>query len=193
MSGGFVTAGELIAEALQALMAPPFSGVGLWLLAGVFVWSGAAKLRRPALAALALVDFGVARRARPGLGRALGGGELALALLLVALPWPTTALAAGLLWCFALLIARSLHAGERFACFCFGEADDRLSAWTLGRTVGLALLATLVALGASRSPVHPDAARMVLGAISGGALLGAAALGGYAPGLLRWSRDYPRG
>src|SRR3712207_435418 len=145
---GFESARSLFAGALQLLSAPTGYGIGVWVLGIIFTWSGVAKLRRPTLAAMAMMDFGVLRRVRPRLGSALGAAELLLAEFLatgvlagIFLPF-----AAALLWFFALLIARSLLAGEDFACFCFGDGDTRLSGLTLLRTVTLALLATVLAV-----------------------------------------------
>lgn len=84
--GGFGMALSVGARGLDALLTPAVFGVAAWLLAGVFVWSGVTKVRRPALAAMALVDFGVARRVWPGLGLALGVAELALATTLAVVP-----------------------------------------------------------------------------------------------------------
>lgn len=177
---GFAVALSLAVAAGHALAGPAARAASAWFLAGVFMWSGVAKLRRPALSAMAMVDFGVLRRVRPWLGAALGATEVTLAGAL--------ALAAALLWLFALLIARSLAAGRDFACFCFGEAEGRLSRWTLARTAALALLATAAAV----PPWHPGGPRQAAGAlpaIAGSALLGTIALASYIPRLLRWNTE----
>lgn len=186
--GGFAAAGALVTDLVQALTTPPALQIGIWLLAGVFIWSGTVKVQQPALAALAMVDFGLARQARPGLGLALGVTELALALMLVVLPRPAAMVVSALLWFFALLIARSLRAGERFACFCFGDADAQLSGWTLARTTTLALLATAVVLGTPHLATRQEVGQTVLAAVSAGALLGVVTLVSYTPALLRWNR-----
>ncbi len=79
---GFESALSLFVGALGLLTAPSGFGIAVWILAIILAWSGIAKLRRPTLAAVAIVDFGVVRRVRPPLGAALGAGELLLALLL---------------------------------------------------------------------------------------------------------------
>ena len=194
---GFQAALSLVAETLQALASPGVYGVAAWFLAGVFAWSGVAKLRRPSLAAIAMVDFGVVRKARKGLGVALGAAEVALALALALKVLPTFFLcvAAVLLWFFVLLIGRSLAAGERFACFCFGDDDSRLSRWTLLRTGALAVLASTLAGVLAFSPASPvvypgaSAATEVLQAISALALLGIVALGSRIPKLVSWNSD----
>lgn len=123
------------------------AAAGVWLLAGVFLWSGAVKLRRSRRAALAMVDFGVVRSPRRIHGFLLGGGELSLALLLIVADQAGLVVAAGLLWIFVVIVARSLAHGGRFSCYCFGDADQPLSWLTLARTGLLAMLATLLLAG----------------------------------------------
>ncbi len=142
-------------RALEELLGPyghALAGVAVWTLGLLFVWSGSAKLRSPGRAAIAIVEFGVARTARRELGLLLGSGELVLGLALLFLPglavWATAG--AFLLWVFVVLIARSLAGGSRFDCFCLGEADAPISAVTLLRTTALAASATVVALTAAR-------------------------------------------
>lgn len=131
-------------------------GVVSDLLVLVFLWSGATKMRRPWLAALAIKDFGVTDRIRPRFGLALGFLELSLAGLLafeVSTRY-TSVLMAVVLWLFSWLIVRSLRSGMRFECFCFGESGSELSGFTLARAAGLALLATWLASssGAEEGP-----------------------------------------
>ena len=186
---GFESAISLFAKALQLITAPTGYGIAVWILAIVFAWSGVAKLRRPTLAAVAMMDFGVLRRVRPALGSALGAVELLVALslatgMLAVIFLPITA---GLLWFFVLLIAKSLLSGEDFACFCFGETDSRLSRLTLVRTVALALLASVLAF-APLSYAGFDQTYL-LQAISAAAFVGAIVLGSQIARLLRWNRD----
>lgn len=190
---GFGFAVSLAGEGVRALVEPPGYGISTLFLALVFAWSGVVKLRRPALAAMAMVDFGATRRVRPRLGFALGAGELVLALALV-LGGPasqlTLAVTAVLLWVFTLFVARSLWSGERFACFCFGDVGSELSNRTLIRTASLALLASVLALGAA----HMDAYRgldatSALEASVATAVLGSIVLLGHVPELFRWNRD----
>jgi len=145
--------------------------VGLWLLAGVFIWSGLAKVSKPAVAALALADFRLIREARRRSGRAAGIAEVALALLLaggalLGYPFSRGPLAAAclLLGFFCFLITRSLLAGERFPCACFGDAHSSLSALTLARTVCLALLAValMASVPTSSHGLAPDEAALQL-------------------------------
>jgi hypothetical protein len=188
---GFESALSLIAEVLRLVTAPAGYGIGVWVLATVFVWSGIAKLRQPALAAMAMMDFGVLRRVRPRLGGALGAAELLLALFLAASTLhlvflPVTAV---LLWFFALLIARSLLAGEDFACFCFGDGDSRLSWLTFARTATLALLASVLAIAVPTTGTYANFSETyLLQAVSAVALVGVIVLGSQIPKLLRWNR-----
>ena len=189
---GFESAGDLFAGLLRLVTAPAGYGVAVWVLAIIFVWSGVAKLRRPTLAAMAIRDFGVLRRVRPRLGSALGGTEVLLALILATgtLPMLFLPVTAGLLWLFVLLIARSLWSGKDFACFCFGEADSRLSRWTLIRTAALATLASLLVAAPLWAGAYAGFTQTyVLQAVAAAAIVGAVVLGGQIPKLLRWNKD----
>jgi len=186
---GFESALSLFAKALHLITAPTGYGIAVWILAIVFVWSGVAKLRQPILAAVAMMNFGVLRRVRPRLGSTLGAAELLLALLLITgtLPALFLPVTAGLLWLFVLLITRSLLAGEDFACFCFGDADSRLSRLTLVRTGALALLASVMAI--VPLPYASFDRTYFLQAISAAAFIGTIVLGSQLAKLLRWNRD----
>lgn len=141
----------------------------------MFLLSGIVKLRRPALAAMAIVDFGIGRRVRSALGLALGAAEVALAVLLVASVRLGFWVAAPLLWLFALLIGRSLLRGERFACFCFGDGETVLSWRTLVRTLSLAVLATIAATAGSALAQFLPSDRLLQATVAA-ALLGAGVL-----------------
>jgi hypothetical protein len=186
---GFEAAFSLVAELLRLVTAPMGYGIAVWILAIIFVWSGLAKLRRPTLAAMAIVDFGVLRRVRPRLGSALGAAELLLALFLITGTIPAIFLpvTAGLLWIFVLLILRNLWSGKDFACFCFGDADSRLSRLTLVRTAALALLASVLA--AAPLPYAGFSQAYLLQAITAAALVGSMVLGSQIRRLLRWNGD----
>lgn len=115
--------------------------LAVWLLAFVFCWSGAVKLRRPLLAAAALVNFRLARRPRRLAGWLTGSTELLLAVALPLAPRLALPLAALMLTGFSALLLRGLRAGERFPCYCFGDPHAALSHLTLARTALLALTA----------------------------------------------------
>jgi hypothetical protein len=186
---GFGSAIGLLEQVFDLVTGPAGYGIAIWVLAIIFVWSGLAKLRRPALAAMAINDFGILRRIRPRLGSALGAVELLLALSLITGMFPVVVLpfTAGLLWFFVLLIARSLWLGKDFSCFCFGDADSRLSRLTLVRTTALALLASALALVPLRYASFDQV--YLLQAISAAALVGIIVLASRILGLLRWNRD----
>lgn len=148
-------------------------GIALWVLAGVFAFTGYAKLRRPEFAAVALVDFGLVRAVRSRNGSMLGWAEISLATFLVAAPWPALALAAAsvVLWTFTVALARRLASGRTAPCFCFGEAEEPISLGTIARGAGLALAATLAALVAPNArALAPDI--VLLQAVAASALLG---------------------
>jgi hypothetical protein len=137
-------------------------GVGLFVLGLMFVWSGIAKARRPTLAALAMNEFGLTSGLNRRLAVALGASEIALGVALgsTVLPRLSLAVSSAALWLFAFLIARSLRRGDRFACFCFGNADASISSMTLLRALGLALLSTLlfvVAVAGAEPPTEANA------------------------------------
>jgi Methylamine utilisation protein MauE len=189
---GFESAVSLFAKVLHLVTAPTGYGIAVWILAMIFVWSGVAKLRQPTLAAKAIMDFGVLRRIRPRLGSALGAAELLLASFLITgtLPVVSLPVTAGLLWIFTLLIARSFWTGKDFACFCFGDADSRLSRLTLVRTTALALLASVLAVAPLPTGTYAGFSETyVLQAVSAAAFVGVIVLGGQIPKLLRWNKD----
>lgn len=172
-------------------------GTGVWLLAGVFAWSGIAKLRRPVLAALAMAEFGVAQKPRRMHGVALGVGEALLSCALVAaavaesrvIRVPVLAGAALLLWLLVVLITRSLSRGRTFVCFCFGDSESKLSGTTLLRTAALAVLASILLVAVFGRPDRVSAASVVLlQAESAAALLGTVALVAQFPRLTRWGQ-----
>ncbi len=189
--GGFEYALSLAGDTLHLLRSEPGHGIVVWFLAVVFLWSGIVKLRRPALAALAIVDFGVIRRPLPSFGSALGTVEVLLAVLLVSEVVPTLILpvTAALLWFFAFLIARSLRSGESFACFCFGDSGSKLSRWALARTVALALIATAQVPAPALVSYPILSQSYLLQAVTAVALVGTLALLGQVLRLLRWNKD----
>jgi hypothetical protein len=189
---GFESVLSLFAGALHFVSAPTGYGIGVWILGIIFIWSGVAKLRRPTLAAMAMMDFGVLRRVRPRLGSALGVAEVLLALVLITgtLPVLFVPVTAGLLWFFVLLIARSLRSGQDFPCFCFGDSDSRLSRLTLVRTAALAVLASVLAVAAPSVGAYAGFSETyVLQAVSAAAIVGAVLLGSHISKLLRWNKD----
>jgi methylamine utilization protein MauE len=189
---GFESALSLVGDGVRLVTSPNGHGIAVWVLGIIFAWSGIAKLRRPTLAAMAIVDFGVSRRVIPRLGSALGVAELSLALLLVTgmLPRIFPTVTAGLLWLFVLLIVRSLWAGERFACFCFGDVDSELSHLTLVRTATLALLASVAAVVPPPVVAYPGfTVTDALQAASAMSIVGTIVLVSLVPRLLRWNKD----
>lgn len=192
--GGLETLGEAARDVVAWLARPEPATVLTWLLAAVFAWSGAVKVARPTRAALALLDFGLVRRVRPRLGLAAGGFELGLAALLVA-GFASDALvpvgagaAAATLALFAALIARGLARGERFACFCFGDASEPLSWRTLARAVALGVAACFVAV-ASPALAGQAAGAVALGAVVAASCGGLLVIAALCRRLVRWNRD----
>lgn len=187
--GGFEAAGGLFAELYEQVTGPGL-GIVTSLLAWVFVVSGIAKLRRPALTAMAIVDFGVTRRVVPALGAALGAVELVLAaaLFLRIVPLATLTLTAGLLSAFVFVIGRALLQEKSFPCYCFGDSEGELSPWTLVRAAALAALA-LVALVGGSGPLDTALRTRALQEVTAASILGAALMAARIPRLVRLNSD----
>lgn len=170
---GFSALASLVRGAWSAVTSSHADTLVVYVLGLTFIVAATAKLRRPDLAALAIVDFGVTKRPSRALAIALGIVELGLGvfLLLGVARIMTLTVAACLLWLFAALMIRSLSAGQSFACYCFGGASA-VSAASVARTTLLAL-AALVPLG---SPL-PASGTFDLGAlVVGVAFIGSLAL-----------------
>jgi hypothetical protein len=189
---GFDQVGAWLTSIGETLSSDAAVRAAAWLLAGVFVVSAYEKLRRPALAGMAMADFRVIRRPSSTAGRALGLVELALGVALVggalaggALLLGTAAVAALLLCSFVVLIARSLRADARFDCYCFGPGGSPLSWRTLLRTASLAATALAIPVLAD----VPAASAAHLDSSLGIGVLCSAALVSALPRLLRWNRD----
>lgn len=153
--GGFASLGIWANGVLSWIGESDIYGVTTSFLAMTFLLSGILKLRRPHLAAFALVDFHVTRTTNASYGRALGALEVFFATGLLARLWPLVfqGLVVVLLSTFCYLIARSLVSGRSFACMCFGDADGSLSRWTLLRTAAL-LTAAAMLLATTARGVH---------------------------------------
>jgi Methylamine utilisation protein MauE len=164
---------------------PGSSGLSVLLLvlALVLMWSGGAKLRRPWLTGLALVDFRLVGRPRAAFGASVAVAEFALGTLLAAaalivpdLQIPLAATAVALFVFFSGLIAGALRRGASFSCFCFGSSDDGVSRASLARAAALAATAA-AALGASAvETASPSAAERLPVAVTAIAILGGGAL-----------------
>lgn len=166
------------------------AGIASWILVVVFSVSGASKIRRPLPAAVAMADFGVVRTVRESLGVALGVAETFVAAGLASGVARSAALAvaAALLVIFVFLIARSLAAGERFSCACFGGSTAPLSWLTLLRTASLSVMAVgAAAVAGDAAAVSVD--ESLLHATAAAAVVGTVALGSEVRTLLSENRD----
>jgi len=192
---GLEALGSAAADLIASLGSVEGLSAIVLLLVVIFTWSAAVKLRNPARAGRAMVDFGIAGGVRPLAGAGLGLFEAGLMAALVAgllwqpellspVAWAATAALAG----FAILIARSLARGERFACFCFGDSDAGISWATLARTLALAALAATVALKDVALTGQP-AQDVILEAVVAVGFVGVAVTGARIPELWRWNRD----
>jgi hypothetical protein len=194
MGGGLDTLSQAIASAFDTLGQPAFFSTACFVLALVFVLSAVPKLRKPELAALAMVDFGVTRRSHPRAGLGLGVGELAIAAgasvaagsTAVAPRAILVAVAATVLWVFAVLIARALRFPERFDCYCFGS-DEQISYPTLVRTGALGVLATVLAFAAFQPSESISATSLLLSLVLAVAILSIVVLAARLPAVLEVS------
>jgi len=192
--GGFRPVSDFLASLLGDLRTSAGYQVGAWLLAFVFLWSGAVKLRRPALAALAITDFGVTRRPKAWQGAVLGAFELLLGVAL-AVGWRTDValvISAAVLSLFAALLSRSVLRGERFPCFCFGAADESISYWAAARTLALAVLAGVLWSAPLDDASRTKGIETLFTFLTAVALLSLALLIGQIRPLVRWNSDVAR-
>ena len=140
---------------------------GRLVLSAVFLIAGSAKLGHTTETTDAAVELGLPRRWASAAAPALPAVEIALAAGLAATPTarPSAIAAAALLTAFTTLAARSLHAGRRPRCRCFGTlslfAGDRT---TVARDAVLALLALVIASAGpgAATPVSGPAASALL-------------------------------
>ena len=188
---------ELLRQAgdgLSLLERPDVHAAGVWLLAIVFAVSGAAKLRRPLPAALAMSDFGLVPSPERRYGIAAGTVEAALAVALAAAAVahatavPLVAFAAALLWLFTALLASAVRADRAMACACFGNGDQ-VGRSTVLRTAALAIFATLLTVAGADAAASESVATVVRELCLAAALAGAALLLARTPRLVRWNRD----
>ena len=120
------------------------------VLAAVFAFAAVAKARDRAGTAAGARALGVPGRATGALAVALPPAELGAAALLLAPPTARfgAVIAAVLLLFFSAAVGRTLHAGRRPVCHCFGTGATRpIGADTLVRNAALLALAIVSAFG----------------------------------------------
>lgn len=140
------------------------------VLAGVFVWAGAAKLARPAQTAAGLVTLAV-----PGgrsVARAVPFVELAVAAILLAAPRAGAVLAVVMLAAFTAFLARAVRSGVRTPCNCFGTSRVDPVSWADVVRNMMLIASAVVTIGAARPVVpRPGAGAAAAGAVALGYLL----------------------
>jgi hypothetical protein len=137
----------------------------LIFLAGVFGWSGFAKLFRPVETAIALRDFGLTSAPLRWAGRAAAAYEIGLAVGLGLASWfdllrlPILIVAGATLFTFAAILEVKRRNGARFACMCFGASDRPLDRFAVGRASGLAVAAISSAVASLATTLHQSAVK----------------------------------
>ena len=127
------------------------------VLAGVFAWAGAAKLRDPAGTRRSFTGLGLPGSFVVGVPVA----ELALAVgLMVVPPWAAVA-ALALLAAFTTVLIGALRAGSDVGCGCFGTSRREPVSFVEVVRNGLLAVAAAVAVAADR-PLVPDIEHVVL-------------------------------
>ncbi len=122
---------------------PVGSAAGI-VLAGVFVWAGAAKLARPAITVDAFAALGVP--APEVTARLVPITELVLAAALISAPRFGGLVALVVVVGFSAVLVRALGAGTTAGCNCFGRARlEPVSRRDLLRNAVLAVLALVAA------------------------------------------------
>lgn len=174
-------------------MLVPLIVVPAFLLAGVLVASGIAKLRHPDdLAGWAELGVPAALR-RKWLLRVHPWGELVLAVALVVLGGVLGVLAAlaclalmsAYLWLIATALAKARRSAADPSCSCFGQPVP-ISSFTVVRNVWLVALAVLAVVGLGSAPALGGAVAVL--ALSGGWLwLGGLAAAAVTTALVLWS------
>jgi uncharacterized membrane protein YphA (DoxX/SURF4 family) len=126
------------------------------LLAAVFTWAGAAKLRSAEVTERTFRAFGIA--APRALARAVPLVELALAAGLVLVPGWAAAAALAVLAAFTTVLVRAMRAGVDVGCGCFGTSRrEPVSFVELVRNGLLAVAAAVALFADSPQSVGIDA------------------------------------
>ena len=140
------------------------------LLAGVFAWAGAAKLRDARVTERTFRAFGLVA---PGtLARTVPIVELGLAAVLVVVPWAGGMLALAVLAAFSTILVRAMRAGVDVGCGCFGTAKRApVSFVELVRNGLLAGLAVAALFADGPSAIGLDDAILVTTAVAVGGVV----------------------
>jgi hypothetical protein len=189
---------RLLGDALSTGAAGVSSETGLsvigFALAFLFFWSGSAKLKSPRRAAVALSDFGLTHAVHPRLGALAGVGELLVAtgtvvgVLVPSVSAPAFGVLLLVLVALCVLQLHALTAGQRFACFCFGDDTTPLSWMTLTRALGLAAAAAFL-LVADQRESGPSSEAIAKQLALATTIVSVCALASTWPRLMRWRVD----
>ncbi len=133
-----------------------------WVLAGVFLCAGVAKLARPGPTRASFVALGIHQA--PILAGGLPAVEILAAAVLVV--WPRWgAVGAGvLLVVFSIALVRAMRSGLRVPCNCFGATSSDPVSWLeILRNAALVLIAAVVVAANPERGVHLDGTLVALG------------------------------
>lgn len=161
-----------------------------WLLAGTLLLSGAVKAADPVGTARSLRDYGLLPTAPKTAGAVTAAVEMAAAVILVGTLLSGRGRPAGLAMAlvlfliFAGLQARSLIAGRRHPCGCFGR-DEPVSGRTLLRSAALAAAAAAALALTLAGAADLSGGRLLLSFV----VAAAAVAAGGAGWVVRSSRD----
>lgn len=191
----FGTLAGILDAAASGILTRDVAGTLALGLSLVLLWSGVAKLKAPDRLAQAITDFGVTKTAYVRLAIAVALFEVTLGIaltvssaLLPGVRLPALSIATLTFGLFAGLIARSLHRGHDFACFCFGEATP-ISRSTLWRAGALAATAAVSTAGTAVDSAPPVAGEFVARAAVASAAVGVISLTALIPGILARTRE----
>lgn len=118
------------------------------VLAATLTWAAIGKARSPRSSERAVIAFGVPRRLAPVVAMALPPTELAVAVMLIAVPRIGALVAVALLGAFSVAVLRVIRtaSGDPVLCACFGAATAPVSPATLARNLVLVAAAAVTAV-----------------------------------------------
>lgn len=141
-------------------MTESFFSLAALIVAAVFTIAAGSKLTAPAKTAREFNSLGLPMARL--LARVVPVAELVAVALLLAIPRLGGLLSVLLVSGFTIVLFNALQSGRSVSCGCLGAlSNEPISYWTIGRNVGLLLLA--IAAAATESLRVPDLAAVLVG------------------------------